>query len=162
MELYLFIYKAVLFLILLIASIYDIKKRIIPNKLILIGAISGISMNIVLIFILDDISTKIVLTNILLGTFAGAAPLLLAEIFSRLVSKRQSIGGGDIKLYAVSGIFLGFQLTTESYFILSLMSLTVIGCMILFGKIKRGEYIPFGPFISAAVFVSVLFKNSFY
>lgn len=80
--------QAVLFFcLLLVASVWDIRKRIIPDSICLLIALTG----------LIDFSP----VN-LLGVLA-ALPLLIAALY-----KPEGIGGGDIKLAAAAGIVLGF------------------------------------------------------
>ena len=80
--------QAVLFFCLLLAaSVWDLRKRIIPDSICLLIALTG----------LIDFSP----VN-LLGVLA-ALPLLLAALY-----KPEGIGGGDIKLTAAAGMVLGF------------------------------------------------------
>ena len=80
--------QAVLFSFLLMAaSVWDLRKRIIPDSICLLIALTG----------LIDFSP----VN-LLGVLA-ALPLLLAALY-----KPEGIGGGDIKLTAAAGMVLGF------------------------------------------------------
>lgn len=73
--------------LLLAASVWDLRKRIIPDSICLLIALAG----------LIDFSPA----NFL-GVLA-ALPLLIAALY-----KPDSIGGGDIKLTATAGIVLGF------------------------------------------------------
>ena len=75
------------FCLLLAASVWDLRKRIIPDSICLLIALTG----------LIDFSP----VN-LLGVLA-ALPLLLAALY-----KPEGIGGGDIKLTAAAGMVLGF------------------------------------------------------
>jgi len=80
--------QAVLFSCLLMAaSVWDLRKRIIPNSICLLIALAGL---------IDFSPVK------LLGILA-ALPLLIAALL-----KEGGIGGGDIKLTATAGIVLGF------------------------------------------------------
>ncbi|WP_449290345.1 prepilin peptidase [Oscillibacter ruminantium] len=80
--------QAVLFFCLLLAaSVWDIRKRIIPDSICLLIALTG----------LIDFSP----VN-LLGVLA-ALPLLIAALY-----KSEGIGGGDIKLTAAAGTVMGF------------------------------------------------------
>ena len=80
--------QAVLFFCLLLAaSVWDLRKRIIPDSICLLIALTG----------LIDFSPA----NFL-GVLA-ALPLLIAALY-----KPDGIGGGDIKLTAAAGIVLGF------------------------------------------------------
>ena len=80
----------------------------------------------------------------------GGLPLLIAIFF------RGGIGGGDIKLLAVVGWFLGLKLTCLSL-LLSFLSAGFVGLMLMVLKIKGiKDTIPFGPFIALGSFISLL------
>ncbi|MDD3780571.1 MAG: A24 family peptidase, partial [Proteiniphilum sp.] len=80
--------QAVLFLCLLLAaSVWDLRKRIIPDSICLFIALTG----------LMDFSP------VRLWGVLAALPLLIAAL-----CKPEGIGGGDIKLTAAAGMVLGF------------------------------------------------------
>jgi leader peptidase (prepilin peptidase)/N-methyltransferase len=80
--------QAVLFFCLLLAaSVWDLRKRIIPDSLCLMIALTGL---------MDFSPVR------LLG-FLAALPLLIAALY-----KPEGIGGGDIKLTAAAGMVMGF------------------------------------------------------
>ena len=153
-----FVYRVVLFAVLIvilaIASIYDFRERIIPNKLVAIGAVLGVGISLVAGYLLESLSIMGELQNMLLGALVGGLPLLCIEVYLRLVCKKQGIGGGDIKLYAMCGLFLGLELTISSYLALSVISLLTVGGLLLSRKLKRKDSIPFGPLISIAVVIT--------
>ncbi|EPZ53505.1 type IV leader peptidase family protein [[Clostridium] sordellii ATCC 9714] len=72
------------------------------------------------------------------------------------------MGGGDIKLYTMVGLFLGSKLS-----LLTILFSIYIGAfygifIILYNKIRNKNYnsmIPFGPFISIASIVSLFYGN---
>ena len=85
-----------------------------------------------------------------IGFFAVSVPLLL--IF--LISGGRGIGGGDVKLMAVCGLLLGWQLIILAF---------IIGCILgsvihLLRMAVKGEgsVLALGPYLSAGVFAAVL------
>jgi leader peptidase (prepilin peptidase) / N-methyltransferase len=134
----------------LIASAFiDAENTIIPNGLVLFGAISAV----LCIIATGHPSPK----NALLGALAGAAPLLAIDIISRMILKKDGMGGGDVKLMAMVGLFLGWGPT-----LLALMLAVIAGglagaVLLLTRQMKRGDYFPFGPFLAAGTFVSMIF-----
>jgi leader peptidase (prepilin peptidase)/N-methyltransferase len=63
------------------------------------------------------------------------------------------MGGGDVKLLAMIGAFLGWQLVTLTIFI-SALSGSIVGLII---KFKKGEsYIPYGPYLALGAVISLL------
>ena len=64
--------------------------------------------------------------------------------------KKESMGGGDIKLMFVFGLVLGWQASILSIFIASIIGLPI--SLILLNKNKSHE-IPFGPFLAVAAII---------
>jgi len=85
---------------------------------------------------------------------------MLALIYLiELIVKKEVMGGGDIKLFAMTGLFLGVKggLLT---ILLSVYVGAIYGIItIVYSKIKKQEYnsmIPYGPFISVGALIVVL------
>ena len=155
MQIYSMIYVLTLFILLVTASIYDLRKRIVPNKLVVLGMLLGSLFNVLAVFLFNEIELREILLNMIGGFLAGGIPFIAAELFGRALTKKQGIGAGDIKLYAMSGMFLGFWLILNSFIVLAVLSLAGILIMAICKKIKKGDYIPYAPFISAAVFITL-------
>jgi len=72
------------------------------------------------------------------------------------VASRGGMGGGDIKLIAMIGAFLGWQAVLLTTFLAAVVGGTVgLVLMLAFGK-GRKYAVPFGPFLAAAAIVCVL------
>lgn len=84
----------------------------------------------------------------LVGAASGFSLLLLLAIVSK-----GGMGGGDIKLYAVLGLVLGTKLALMSFFVATLLGGILGGIAMLAGILKKGNPIPFGPFIGAAILI---------
>ncbi|WP_408069805.1 prepilin peptidase [Butyrivibrio sp. JL13D10] len=95
--------------------------------------------------------------RLLSGVMCGAVMLAISILMDELL-KKESLGGGDIKLMAIIAIYLGFVGTYE----LILFS-CVIG--ILFAVVRRiikpkaSNEFPFGPSIAAAAYIVLLFGD---
>ena len=143
-----FIGYFVLASLLIITSFIDIEQQIIPNKIIGYGLILGI------LFSLTGITVG--LFDAVLGFLVGAGSLFLIALISLQILGKEGMGGGDIKLLGVIGLFLGWKMTLltllRSIYIGGVFSILVL----LFKIKKRGDYIPFGPFISLASIITIL------
>ena len=82
------------------------------------------------------------------GAAIGGGMLLLSLIFDKVTGK-ESMGGGDVKLFLIAGLFLGPWTG-----LLCLLMACVIG--LAFAVAKKEAKIPFGPAISAAFFICFL------
>lgn len=83
----------------------------------------------------------------------GLLMLLISLVFDRLTGK-ESLGGGDIKLLFMTGLYMRPGVT-----LFNLMLSCFVGLFIALGLKK--DKIPFGPSISIAVFLSILFGSEF-
>lgn len=134
--------------ILIILTFIDIDFKIIPNGVILTGLITGIFFIILeLIFKISFLSIKGTIfakfLSSLYGLFIGGGFFFIITLFFP-----KGMGGGDVKLAALIGLFLGWQKT-----IVGLFAGIVIGgifaIILLVFKIKgRKDPIPFGPFLT--------------
>jgi leader peptidase (prepilin peptidase)/N-methyltransferase len=83
------------------------------------------------------------------GAVAGYVPLWLIASGFALLMKRQGMGGGDLKLLAALGAWLGWQAILPIILIASLAGLCVNVPRMLLGKHQRHQQYPFGPFLAA-------------
>lgn len=88
------------------------------------------------------------------GGLLGGAVLLLAAWLSR-----GGMGGGDIKLYLIIGVALGPWLTLLSIGLASVAGILIGGILLLAGRIRRRQPIPFAPFIWFGVLTAYLYGN---
>jgi len=68
--------------------------------------------------------------------------------------KKESMGGGDIKLLAMAGAVLGWKAVLLTFFLAPILALPP-GLVILLTK--KEHVIPYGPFLSLALVVSLFF-----
>lgn len=93
--------------------------------------------------------------HLLAGLVFGGGILLISLLMDKLLHK-ESMGGGDIKLFAVMGVYLGF---------LPSLFAVILSCFfgLLFALVRRllpgerEEQFPFGPSIAAATAVVLLY-----
>ena len=137
--------------LLIVASFIDYEHRIIPNGLIIAGFVVILPANL--------FGLNISFLDGLYGFLAGAGVLGIIAFVSLLLLKKEGMGGGDIKLMAMAGLFLGWQLTLLSLMLAVYAAAFVILLLIAFKVLKRGDHIPFGPFLSFGVIISLLFSN---
>ena len=81
------------------------------------------------------------------GAVAGYVPLWLIAGGFALLMKRQGMGGGDLKLLAALGAWLGWQAILPIILIASIVGLCVNVPRMMLGKHQRHQQYPFGPFL---------------
>ena len=101
---------------------------------------------------LSDVAITI---NMLLGMLAGGGIFLLITVIGGIFYGKEAMGFGDVKLMGALGLFFGLSnivvITLVSFLIGAILSI-----VLLITKIKKSdEYIPFGPFIVIATFISM-------
>ncbi|MEH7119720.1 prepilin peptidase [Neobacillus vireti] len=120
----------------MIIIVSDIHYMIIPDKILIWFA--GI-------FLLERIIWPLnPWWNSLLGAVTGFLLLLLIAVVSK-----GGMGFGDVKLYALIGLVVGFKLVLLSFFLATLYGAVIGGLALLFRIVKKRQPIPFGPFIAA-------------
>ncbi len=155
LEWQLLIYMA-LFSLLIVISAIDLKTMEIPNGLIIAGLTVGAIQLIVTVFtgLLSSWPSYVI------GFFAGGLPLLLIAFIAAFLLKRDAMGGGDIKLMAFCGFIIGWKLVIPAYLIGIISGAIISVVLMAVGRKKRGDEIPFGPFLSLGVVLSVFFGDA--
>lgn len=87
------------------------------------------------------------LPTALWGAVAGYVPLWLIARGFALLTKREGMGGGDLKLLAALGAWLGWQAILPIILIASIAGLCVNVPRMVLGKHGRFQQYPFGPFL---------------
>lgn len=150
-----FMIYAFLTTLLIVCMFSDIAGCIIPNEVNFIGFIVGI----VLTFVKMTYDVKLAL-DALGGMIIGILIFLAIAGLSLLMYKREGMGGGDIKLMGMIGLYLGIMNNVQ-VFILSFFLAAIISIVLLATKRKKSDdYIPFGPFIVMAAYITMLFPAS--
>lgn len=135
----------VLTLCLILISLIDYKTQIIPDGLVGVIAVSGVLYN--LLYAPPGVM------DMLLGGAIGFAVMLLIFVISR-----GGMGGGDIKLSAAVGLWLGVE-GALLFLLLAFIMGGVISLLLFVSGVKsKGDAIPFGPFLCLAAFVTVLYQ----
>ena len=134
---------------LLVVTFIDIDHRIIPDVI----SLPGIPIFFAASFALPAITYKDALLGILVG---GGSLFLVAWLYS-LLTKKEGMGGGDIKLLAMMGAIVGWQGVLFTIFVASLVG-TLAGLAVML-KSRQGTKlaVPFGPFLSIGAITYIFF-----
>jgi leader peptidase (prepilin peptidase) / N-methyltransferase len=133
----------VLVLLLVPITLIDLDHRIIPNKLVLVGAVTAPA--IVALTAPDDLAE-----HLIAGVSAGGFFLLAALAYPR------GMGMGDVKLAAVLGLFLGRAVGPAVF--IALLSGTLVGAAVIARKGAREgrkTAVPFGPFLALGAVIAL-------
>jgi len=125
---------------LIVISFIDLQHRIVPNVI----SIPGIFLGFLAAFFLPRITWVDSLLGILLG--GGIIYLVIAVYW--LFTRKEGMGGGDLKLLAMIGAFLGWKGAVFSL-VSGALAGSILGlALILVKGWNRRDQIPFGPFLS--------------
>ncbi|MCK0473540.1 A24 family peptidase [Halalkalibacter sp. APA_J-10(15)] len=136
-------------------------------------------ISLLMIVVVSDISYMIIPDHVLLFFFplfiilrytiapltSGWSPLLGGIIGFLLlwiiaIASRGGMGGGDVKLFGVIGMVLGWQQVLVAFFFSCLIG-AIIGIIgMLVGKVKKGQPFPFGPFIVIGTILAYFYGSS--
>lgn len=84
--------------------------------------------------------------------------MLLVKFFGDKAFKRESLGGGDIKLAGIMGLILGFRLGLIAIIVSTFLALPYSFAALL---IKKNNEVPYGPFLVSSLFLVFLFMDKF-
>lgn len=136
----------VLVTLLLGLSLVDLDSYIIPDGFIIAGIINWL---ISILFVKDKLAY---LKSGLIGGLGIGLFILLLSLIMDKVLKKESLGGGDIKLLFMVCLYLGIYQG-----VLLLIISSIIG--LLFVTLLKKNKIPFGPSISIGVFIILMFGS---
>ena len=120
----------------------DLRHQIIPDVISLPG--------IPVFFFLAIFFMNLTVWESLLGILIGGGCLFAIAFLYEIITKREGMGGGDIKLLAMLGAFLGWKSLFFILFVSSLLGAVVgVSAMIIKGQDMKYA-VPFGPFLSIA------------
>lgn len=135
--------------LLLALSIIDLRCYEIP-----ITINYGIGLCGILMTILDY---RHILSHVI-GFVAVSGFLILLSLFCEKVLKKEAMGGGDIKLMAAAGLFLGGKLVILAFFLGCILGSVIHMIRMLITKEK--SMLAFGPYLSLGIFISMIWGDS--
>ena len=163
-----FFFYIVLSCALIIATFIDIPHRIIPDEISVGGIIVGFVLSSVRGVNINPFAFSFApMLNSVLGIIVGGGVIFLTgwlfdSIYFKLLKKppiggeTESMGGGDVKLLAMIGAFLGWQRAAMSFFLAPFFGAAVGIYMLI---IKKDHTIPYGPFLSLAALISIFWAD---
>jgi leader peptidase (prepilin peptidase)/N-methyltransferase len=137
---------------LIVITVIDLYHQIIPDVISLPGIGIGLLASLVV--------PQITFLNSLLGILLGGGSLFLVATFYQWLFKREGMGGGDVKLLAMIGAFLGWKPVILTILLSSLIG-SITGVIVMVVKGKDLKYaIPFGPFLSLGAALSLFYGEN--
>jgi len=136
-----------------VISFIDISHKIIPDVISLSGIVAGLAIS----WFHPQISFK----DSLIGVFLGGGTLYLVASGYHLVTKREGMGGGDVKLLAMIGAFIGWKGVLFTILCSSFLGALVGVVLVLSSSKADGKYaVPFGPFLSLGAVIYIFWGKA--
>ncbi len=133
---------------LVVITFIDLDHQIIPDVISLPGILIG--------FVCSFFVPWLPWLDSLLGIFLGGGILFAVAWLYEFLARREGMGGGDIKLLAMLGAFLGWKAVLPVIFLASLAG-TLVGVPVMVMQKQDSRLaIPFGPFLAFAGLVYLL------
>lgn len=132
--------------ILIIVIVSDIEYMIILDEVLVFGSV------ITIIFYLILYGLDVTVYHVLDAALAFVAMYAL-KLLGDFIFKKESLGGGDIKLMFFFGLVIGLPLSVITIFVATFIAFP-IALFVLFSR--RDNMIPFGPFLSMAAILILI------
>jgi leader peptidase (prepilin peptidase)/N-methyltransferase len=137
--------------VLLALTFIDFDTQYLPDDLTLPLLWAGLLLNVAGVFV--------PLQEAVIGAIAGYLALWTIYWLFRIVTGREGMGHGDFKLLAALGAWLGWKMLLPIVLLSSVVGATVGIGLIVLRKMGRDVPIPFGPYLAAAGFITLLFGH---
>lgn len=140
--------------LLILITFIDLDTYLIPDVLSLPGIAIG--------FLASFFSVRVNWLESLLGILLGGGFFYLVAAAYQVARKREGLGGGDIKLLAMVGAFVGWPGAVFTVLAASVLG-TVAGLVVMMRTRKGlGTMIPFGPFLAAGTSLYLAVGEGFF
>ena len=123
----------------------DLDHQIIPDVISLPGIVVGLAFSLV--------SPLVTPRDAALGVLAGGGTLLAVAWLYKTFRGQEGMGGGDVKLLAMIGAFLGWQSIFVTLFVGSVIGSIIGVALMLYRRADTKLAIPFGPFLAGGALV---------
>jgi leader peptidase (prepilin peptidase) / N-methyltransferase len=131
---------------LVIIFVYDLKYYLVLDTVVLPAVVLAFIVNLFLGFSF---------LNLLLAAVVGGGFFLLQFV----VSKGRWIGGGDIRLGLLMGVFLGWPHLLTALFVAYMLGAVVSIGLLIADKKNWSDKVPFGTFLTVATFLVMLYGD---
>ncbi|MBN1103905.1 MAG: prepilin peptidase [Deltaproteobacteria bacterium] len=137
---------------LLVVAFIDIDHKIIPDVISLPGIVTGLGLSLLP-------ANPVSILDSSIGIILGGGSLYTVGIVYRWLRGQEGMGGGDIKLLAMIGAWMGWRALPFVILISSLSGTIIGGGSLLLSRRRLSETIPFGPFLVLGSLLYLFFQR---
>jgi len=138
--------------VLLALTLIDLKKQLLPDNMTLPLLWLGLFISFFEIF--TDLQSSVI------GAMAGYLILWSVYHLFKLLTKKEGMGFGDFKLLAALGAWAGYSYLPQIILVSSVVGSIAGISMLLIGKTKQQQPIPFGPYLAVAGWIALLWGET--
>ena len=149
----------------IVATFVDFGHRIIPDEISVGGMCAGLIFSLFIpeLHGLDGHTGNMILIHLqslglsLLGAFVGGGSIYAMGMLGDVLFKKESMGGGDVKLLAMIGAFLGWKAALLTFFIAPFFG-AIFG---IIEKIRTNDTaIAYGPFLVLGALICLFYEDA--
>ena len=138
--------------VLISLTLIDLKKQLLPDNITLPLLWFGLFISFFELY--SDLKSSVI------GAMAGYLILWSVYHLFKLLTKKEGMGFGDFKLLAALGAWVGFSYLPQIILVSSVVGSVAGITMLLVGKTKQQQPIPFGPYLAVAGWIALLWGES--
>jgi len=147
---------ALFFSLLIVATFVDFEHQEIPDQVTIGGLVAGLLIGVLFPGSLTEGSRWESFVYSLSGALLGGGMLYAMGFIGEFIFKKEAMGGGDVKLLAMVGAFVGWKLVLLTFFIAPFFG-SIVG---IIARFKEGkDTIPYGPYLSMGAVIAFLFGD---
>ncbi len=137
---------------LIVVSAVDLEFQIIPDEISLGGLALGLVLSVMIPQLHGTTEMWTAAKHAVVGALAGGGLLYVTGALGSAIFRKEAMGGGDVKLLAMAGSLLGWKPVMLTFFLAPVLA---IGPGLIVLVSKRSHVIPYGPFLSMALVISL-------
>jgi len=133
-------------------TLIDLKKQLLPDNMTLPLLWFGLFFSFFELF--SDLKSSVI------GAMAGYLILWSVYHLFKILTKKEGMGFGDFKLLAALGAWVGFNYLPQIILVSSIVGSVAGITMLVIGKTKQQQPIPFGPYLAVAGWIALLWGET--
>lgn len=137
--------------VLIALTLIDLKKQLLPDNITLPLLWGGLFFSFFEVF--TDLQSSVI------GAMAGYLLLWSVYHLFKLLTRKEGMGFGDFKLLAALGAWAGFSYLPQIILVSSVVGSIVGITMLVIGRTKHQQPIPFGPYLAIAGWIALLWGD---
>ena len=135
------------------SSFIDLEHQIIPDVISIPGIFTGVILCVLFPSVIGKAERLAAFYYSVFGVLAGGGSIYALGLMGELIFKKEAMGGGDVKLMAMIGAFLGIKLAMLVFFLAPFFGATAG----IISKLRENKsIIPYGPYLSIATIVAMI------